>query len=561
MKYTSHYFFVLLLIFCFTLQACKDGGASKEEPSSTEEAEKENRVPVVSNRIQDFTLEVGVNLTLQVVAKDSDGDSLSFSVEDLPQFISASDNNNGKLSLNFAAEAGDEGEYHLSIDISDGKGVTNTSFSVRVVNGDSTGLIDSLNDISIEEAGSEILRFPVNRIGTNEVHIDNLAAPDFANIFIGESNDLAIELAPELGSAGTYVVDFELTDGFRKQKVTFYVIVRQAIFAPEITFPEEIVVSEGAKTTHELLSAGVGSLVSVTSSKVPKFGAILQSESGAIDLVLEPDYKDAGTYKIEIIFNNGKIDSPAFDVEVTVEQSFSGEASIIDAGAFHTCALEQETIYCWGLNDVGQATVPGHLGDVTHLAAGEYHTCAADENGISCWGRNFSGEASPPEEVFNVLKLVAGYEHTCALSNGQVSCWGSNTDAFGVDVGQSRVPDSLGVVTDISAGFFHTCALDEEGLQCWGSNRWKQSDTPSGLSSITGFGAGRLITCATGSMGLNCWGTVDGYGQNKVPDTVILPDLFEIGYFYNSCAFENSELICWGGVQVIQMTGPTLGRE
>ncbi|WP_152453125.1 Ig-like domain-containing protein [Microbulbifer sp. THAF38] len=546
MKFSNHYFPLLLLIFCFALQACKDGGSSKKGPSSNETANKENRVPVVSNRIQDFTLEVGVDLTLQVSAEDPDGDSLSFNIENLPQFISASDNNNGKLSLIFAAEAGDEGEYHLSIDVSDGEGVTNTSFSVRVVNSSSTGMIDDLNDFSIEEAGSEVSRIPVNRIGANEVHIDNLVAPDFANIFIGESNDLVIELAPKFGSAGVYTVDFELNDGFRKQKVIFEIVVTQADFIPEIIFPEEIIVSEGTETTHEILSAEIGSLVSVTSSTVPEFGEIVQSDSGKIDLILGPGYKDAGIYKIEVTFHNGSFDSPVFDMEVTVEQSFSGEASTIDAGAFHTCALEQETVYCWGLNDVGQAKVPAHLGDVTHLAAGEYHTCAADENGISCWGRNFNGEASPPEGTINVSKLAAGYEHTCVLSNGQVKCWGSNTDGFGADVGQSRVPDSLGVVTDISAGFFHTCALDEAGLQCWGSNHWKQSDTPSGLSSVTSFGAGRLITCAAESMGLSCWGTADGYGQNKVPDTVVLPDLFEIGYFYNSCAFENGELICWG---------------
>ena len=72
----------------------------------------------------------------------------------------------------------------------------------------------------------------------------------------------------------------------------------------------------------------------------------------------------------------------------------------ISAGVYHTCALLiSGSVYCWGLNDVGQVGI-GYVSD--------------------------AGEASPPASAImsGVSALACGYGHTCALmSTGGVRCW------------------------------------------------------------------------------------------------------------------------------------------
>lgn len=81
-------------------------------------------------------------------------------------------------------------------------------------------------------------------------------------------------------------------------------------------------------------------------------------------------------------------------------------------GMRHTCALEDGAVWCWGGNEEGQlgngllstdssdvvsvpTRVEGLPEQVAALAAGRDHTCAATADGVWCWGLNDNGQASP----------------------------------------------------------------------------------------------------------------------------------------------------------------------
>ena len=68
----------------------------------------------------------------------------------------------------------------------------------------------------------------------------------------------------------------------------------------------------------------------------------------------------------------------------------------ISAGFYHTCAIRSDgTAACWGLNNVGQTTVP--TGTFTSVSAGGFHTCAKKTDGTTaCWGDNYFGQSTPP---------------------------------------------------------------------------------------------------------------------------------------------------------------------
>lgn len=76
---------------------------------------------------------------------------------------------------------------------------------------------------------------------------------------------------------------------------------------------------------------------------------------------------------------------------------------------------------------------------VTDVALGFFHTCALQNADVYCWGSNADGQlgtASPAEVVTSptringltgVIDIAAGWYHTCAvLSDGTVQCWGAN---------------------------------------------------------------------------------------------------------------------------------------
>ncbi len=199
-------------------------------------------------------------------------------------------------------------------------------------------------------------------------------------------------------------------------------------------------------------------------------------------------------------------------------------ATAIEAGAFHQCALLQDTtVRCWGLNDYGAlgngtftgttnagasnptpVAVVGLTGAVA-ISSGGYHTCARFPNGtLQCWGLNdgdpntgargggqlgnpAAGDLSPtPVPVTGITTataVTAGGFHTCALlPNGTVQCWGQNdqgqlgngtTDPAPPTVApRNATPVTVSGINNaiaVSAGGWHTCALLQDGtVRCWG---------------------------------------------------------------------------------------------
>ncbi len=233
----------------------------------------------------------------------------------------------------------------------------------------------------------------------------------------------------------------------------------------------------------------------------------------------------------------------------------------IGVGIYHTCALKSDgTVYCWGYNGYGQlgdgtgtgSSTPVATNNtllsssVVEIAAGESYTCALKSDGtVYCWGVNFIGQLgdgtgthrSTPVATNNtllgssVVQITAGANHACALkSDGTVYCWGRNH--FG-QLGDGTGPDKntpvatnntllSSSVVEIAAGENHACALKSDGtVYCWGDNYYSQlgdgtgtgSSTPVATnntllgSSVVQITAGFRHTCALKSDGTTyCWG-------------------------------------------------------
>jgi len=233
-------------------------------------------------------------------------------------------------------------------------------------------------------------------------------------------------------------------------------------------------------------------------------------------------------------------------------------AVVIDAGAFHTCAvLADGTTRCWGSNASGQlgdgtgassltpVSAAGGGGTITarDIAAGRNHTCAVRANStVACWGSNASGQLGDggvsgslsliPVTVSgltNVVAVAGGDAHTCALlGNGTAKCWGLNssgqlgtgtTTSSSTPVTVSGLTNAIAIAAGGGLGNSHTCALLANGTaRCWGSNSSGQLGdgttttrlspvAVSGLTNAVSIAVGEFHTCALLANRFPfCWG-------------------------------------------------------
>ena len=176
----------------------------------------------------------------------------------------------------------------------------------------------------------------------------------------------------------------------------------------------------------------------------------------------------------------------------------------VAAGAFHSCALDEDQVVCWGANTVGQLNAPS-LSSPKAVVVGDRHSCAIDDSGVTCWGDSTYGQTTVPQ-LFNPRAISAGAVHTCALDDDGIKCWGDNR------YGQIEVPLLLDSVTALAleAGPWSTCTLTEErGVICWGGYGEAGLDEYSYLAALP---PSDLMYDQDGD------GVTSQYGQDAFPD-------------------------------------------
>jgi alpha-tubulin suppressor-like RCC1 family protein len=229
-----------------------------------------------------------------------------------------------------------------------------------------------------------------------------------------------------------------------------------------------------------------------------------------------------------------------------------GEGNV---GAGQSCALINQSVWCWGDNSSGQlgnpsvplggtSTVPVPvlgLPPVVDISAGADYTCAVDINHfVWCWGDNHFGQlgngttttSGAPQQVASIQAYsvsAGGAGQTCAVTLAStVDCWGHGNegqlgDASNADKLLPTPVKALTNVDTVAAGGGQTCALDQNGaMWCWGDNFYGQlgdgfsgkgfnSAVPvpvSGLDAdVQQIATGTSDTCAILIGGdLKCWG-------------------------------------------------------
>ncbi|MCK5071818.1 MAG: hypothetical protein KAQ98_00215 [Bacteriovoracaceae bacterium] len=195
----------------------------------------------------------------------------------------------------------------------------------------------------------------------------------------------------------------------------------------------------------------------------------------------------------------------------------------IDSDGTFGCAIVGVTriAYCWGENGVNPDRLYAAplMANVDQLDVGGYHTCAIVNDGVQCWGDNYYGqlgdnndpndsatavnvEDSLGVDITGVIQVVSGKYHSCAITTDTgVKCWGRNYDgqlgdATNIDRDYAVDVNGLGAAAGVlllTAGDYHTCAILNGSVKCWGKNNYGQlgntvqtgSNVPVPVSNIS----------------------------------------------------------------------------
>ncbi|MDB4952542.1 MAG: regulator of chromosome condensation [Myxococcales bacterium] len=255
--------------------------------------------------------------------------------------------------------------------------------------------------------------------------------------------------------------------------------------------------------------------------------------------------------------------APTKDVLVDASHRWTAVA----LGTYHTCAVGDGDVNCFGTDDRGalgddfeaRTTLPPTpMLPAERVVAGEGFSCSVADAGIpSCWGANAYGELGnqqiatkhEPELVMSVpgaKRIAVGDGHTCVVTtNNIVYCWGDNrVNQINATSSSTIVrPTAVSLTTsyvEISAGSSQTCGIDANDntwLHCWGSNDAGLLGTATGEISaavVTGtqaqwkaVSAGVSTICAVTSSGqLACWGVLPGQSAGGASPTVATDTLY-----------------------------------
>ena len=180
-----------------------------------------NRPPVIT-AIADQTVTEKDTLNFSITVTDPDGDILTLSASNLPEFGGFSDNGRGNGSFLFLPQSGDAGDYENIILTATDNGVLNAvsavvqdTFSVMVLSGNDPPVVSDIPNQSVAE-GTPFTVIALDNYVADPDHPDSVITWSYTGnselIISIDENRMATILPPSGEWSGTEAVTFTATD-------------------------------------------------------------------------------------------------------------------------------------------------------------------------------------------------------------------------------------------------------------------------------------------------------------------------------------------------------------
>ncbi|HRZ78756.1 MAG TPA: hypothetical protein P5044_02005 [bacterium] len=193
------------------------------------------------------------------------------------------------------------------------------------------------------------------------------------------------------------------------------------------------------------------------------------------------------------------------------------------------CGISGGSLYCSdylvnsaSYTDFAKITDNSGWGSVS---TGDYHSCAIRNEDLYCWGNNHLGQVGDssfenrddPVQIGSDKKwesVSCGVSHTCGISAGELFCWGNNGDGQaggGVYADTIDSPAKIGKKNKwekISAGSAHTCGIESGELYCWGDEIVYEPLKISDRSDWEQIVSDGNSSCGIAGGEIFCWGKI-----------------------------------------------------
>ncbi|MCH8284925.1 T9SS type A sorting domain-containing protein, partial [candidate division KSB1 bacterium] len=258
-----------------------------------------NQPPVWAPVSGQFTQE-GVQLLFKIFASDADGDSLSYSITNLPSGAVVTFPADS-VQFSWTPQANQEGMYAVTFVVNDDKGGSDkviVPIQVTSSTGQLPPTIIQTPDKTVNENANVIFQV----VATDDGPQDSLTFGTVGGLPAGSAFDSTethiLQWTPTFSQSGVYTLIFKVTDKFTNTTLdTVIITVNNVNRAPVTVLPTDTTFSEGILITLPLnITDPDGDNVSIVYFEIP-VGGIIDS-SGVHTLLWTPTFLQEGSFNL-----------------------------------------------------------------------------------------------------------------------------------------------------------------------------------------------------------------------------------------------------------------------
>jgi PKD repeat protein len=279
----------------------------------------QNTTPILAP-IGAQSVDENAHLAIVVTATDGDGDSLFFSVLNIPLNAAFSDSGNGHGLFTFDPGYDQAGEYNVTFIVNDTSNAADTELVTIIVNNTNrTPVLSEIGPQNVDENSQ--LQFVITATDPDGGTLTFSAQDLPANATFADSGNGhgLFTFNPDYTQAGSYNVRFIVSDGSLADSELVTITVNNVNRNPVLASIGPRSVNENEQLQFVITATDPdGGGLTLTAEDIPTNAAFADSGNGHGLFTFNPDYTQAGSYNVRFIVSDGDLaDSELVQITVT----------------------------------------------------------------------------------------------------------------------------------------------------------------------------------------------------------------------------------------------------
>jgi hypothetical protein len=279
-----------------------------------------NNAPVFDPEIEDQQATAGKNFSYNISALDENGDSLTFIMEQAPDWLNMTNKDDGNRAvISGLPGSNNEGSNLVKVGVFDAHDTTRTSFSIEV--GPNPAPEFTTTPVIEADAGSpyEYMAAGSDRLG-DDVTLNMAEGPDWLSASSATNDSLQLSGTPTSNDVGEQHVKINITDEYGKTAQQAFTIMVRANAKPEFTTSAPLEAREGEMYTYDVAAKDENSNDQLSlSADAPDWLNLTDHGNGSGKLEGTPSSGDTGANKITLTVTDNKGASAEQNFTIQVE--------------------------------------------------------------------------------------------------------------------------------------------------------------------------------------------------------------------------------------------------